>query len=65
MFQLRYKRHVTKLLACYLCHYGHTIIVYNLHESLLATYCTLLIRGLFLETAYIYYHKHHFFHSTY
>jgi hypothetical protein len=45
-----YKRHVTKLLTCYLDHYGHTIIIDNLYESRLTTYyALLLIHGLFLE----------------
>jgi hypothetical protein len=45
-----YKRHVTKLLMCYLDHYGHTIIVDNLYESRLTTYyALLLIHDLFLE----------------
>lgn len=46
----RDKRHVTKLLTCYLCYHGHNIIVYNLYKSCLTTFCTfLLICGLFLE----------------
>jgi hypothetical protein len=48
MFQPRYKRHVTKLLTCYLGRNGQTIVVFNLYESTLNTYCT-LIRGLHLE----------------
>jgi hypothetical protein len=48
MFQPRYKRHVTKLLTCYLGRNGQTIIVFNLYESTLNTYYT-LIRGLHLE----------------
>jgi hypothetical protein len=49
-FQLRYKRHVTKLLTCYLGRHGQTIIVFNLYESRLTTYYTLiLIHGLLLE----------------
>jgi hypothetical protein len=42
-FQLRYKRHVTKLLTCYLGRNGQTIVVFNLYESTLTTYCTLLL----------------------
>jgi hypothetical protein len=50
MFQPRYKRHVTKLLMCYLDHHCQTIVVFNLYESTLTTYCTLLLtRGLLLE----------------
>jgi hypothetical protein len=50
MFQSRYKRRVTKLLTCYLGHHGQTIIIFNLYESRLTTYYTLLlIRGLLLE----------------
>jgi hypothetical protein len=50
MFQPRYKRHATKLLMCYLDHHGQTIVVFNLYESTLTTYCTLLLtRGLLLE----------------
>jgi hypothetical protein len=46
-FQSRYKRHVTRLLTCYLDHNGQTIVVFNLYESTLTTYCTLLLtRGL-------------------
>jgi hypothetical protein len=49
-FQPRYTRYVTKLLMFYLSHYGHTIIVLNLYESRLTTYCTLLlIDGLLPE----------------
>jgi hypothetical protein len=50
MFQPRYKRHVTKLLTCYLGRHGQTIVVFNLYESTLTTYNTLLLAcGLLLE----------------
>jgi hypothetical protein len=65
-FQPRYKRHVTKLLMCYLSHHGQTIIVYNLYKSRLTTYCTLLlIHGLFLEKSCSYCHRHQLFCSAY
>jgi hypothetical protein len=49
-FQPRYKRHVTKLLTCNLRRHGQTIVVFNLNESTLTTYSTLLLtRGLLLE----------------
>jgi hypothetical protein len=32
-----------KLLMCYLGRHGHTIIVFNLYESRLTAYCTLLL----------------------
>jgi hypothetical protein len=35
---------------CYLDHHCQTIVVFNLYESTLTTYCTLLLtRGLLLE----------------
>jgi hypothetical protein len=45
-----YKRHVTKLLTCNLRRHGQTIVVFNLNESTLTTYSTLLLtRSLLLE----------------
>jgi hypothetical protein len=39
-----------KLLTCYLGRHDQTIVVFNLYESTLTTYCTLLLtRGLVLE----------------
>jgi hypothetical protein len=49
-FQPRYKRHITKLLTCNLRRHGQTIVIFNLYESTLTTYNTLLLtRGLLLE----------------
>jgi hypothetical protein len=49
-FQPSYKRHVTNLLTCYLGFHGQTIVVFNLYESTLTTYFTLLLtHGLLLE----------------
>jgi hypothetical protein len=49
-FQPRYKRHVTKLLTWNLRRHGQTIVVFNLNESTLTTYNTLLLtRGLLPE----------------
>jgi hypothetical protein len=49
MFQPRYKSHVMKLLTCYLRCNGQTIAIFNLYESTLTTYCTLLTCGLLSE----------------
>jgi hypothetical protein len=49
-FKPRYKRHVTKLLTCYLGRHGQTFVVFNLYESTPTTYCILLLtRSLLLE----------------
>jgi hypothetical protein len=38
------------LLTCYLGRHGQTIVIFNLYESMLTTYCTLILtRGLLPE----------------